>query len=103
MLYVVKLLCYLGSLRLEYEGGLAHEDHSWEQHGAGGDVDSAEPVSEQQGGEEDCHRRAGEDDAQGVRDSHQGHAGQRLARDVMKQTLPSKPEVNNAVTIPDIN
>ena len=25
------------------------------------------------------------------------------ARDVMKQTLPSKPEVNNAVTIPDIN
>ena len=61
---------------LEYEGRLAHEDHAGEQRGAGGDVDGAERVAEQQGGEEDGDRGAGEDDAQGVGDRHQGHAGQ---------------------------
>ena len=61
---------------LEYEGRLAHEDHAGEQRGAGGDVDGSERVAEQQGGEEDGDRGAGEDDAQGVGDRHQGHAGQ---------------------------
>ena len=61
---------------LEYEGRLAHEDHAGEQRGAGGDVYSIERVAEQQGGEEDGDRGAGEDDAQGVGDRHQGHAGQ---------------------------
>ena len=63
-------------LMLEYEGRLAHEDHAGEQRGAGGDVDGAERVAEQQGREEDGDRGAGEDDAQGVGDRHQGHAGQ---------------------------
>ena len=61
---------------LEYKGRLAHEHHAGEQRGAGGEVDRAERVSEQQGGEEDGDRGAGEDDAQGVGDSHQRHAGQ---------------------------
>ena len=61
---------------LEYKGRLAHEHHPGEQRGAGGEVDGAERVSEQQRGEEDGDRGAGEDDAQGVGDSHQRHAGQ---------------------------
>ena len=61
---------------LEYKGRLAHEHHAGEQRGAGGEVDGAERVSEQQGGEEDGDRGAREDDAQGVGDSHQRHAGQ---------------------------
>ena len=61
---------------LEEEGRLADQDNSGQEEDNGDDLDGVEFVIEHQGGEDDGDEGTGEDDAQGVRNIHEGDAGE---------------------------
>ena len=61
---------------VEEEGRLADQDDTGEEEDSGTDLDGVESVAEHHGREEDGDEGTGEDDAQCVRDVHEGDAGE---------------------------
>ena len=61
---------------IEEEGRLADQDDAGEEEDTRTDLEGAESVAKHYGGEEDGDEGTGEDDAQGVRDVHEGDAGE---------------------------
>ena len=61
---------------VEYEGRSADQDNAREEEDTGTDLDRVESLVEHHDGEEDCDEGTGKDDAQGVRDVHEGDAGE---------------------------
>ena len=72
---------YLGNIfPVKYERGFADKHNAKEQTGSGQRLVQGDPaVPEDEGGQGDGDHGAGEDDAERVRDGHQGEAGDRAA------------------------